>query len=77
MVLITIGFYIGLYLVIAFIFAKLFWKLKSNPNFETGINTKSDALGLGLIWPASLIWVLWNLFIFGWLKLMQYMESKL
>ena len=77
MVLITIGFYIGLYLVIAFLFAKLFWALKLDVDLKTCINTKSDALGLGLIWPASLFWVLWNLFIFGCLKLMQYMESKL
>ena len=77
MVLITIGFYIGLYLVIAFLFAKLSWTLKLDVDLKTSINTKSDALVLGLIWPASLIWVLWNLFIFGCLKLMQYMENKL
>lgn len=32
---------------------------------------------MGYLWPASLIWALWNLFIFGCLKLMQYMENKL
>lgn len=74
-VILTLGFYIILYLVIAFIFAKLFWTLKLD--LEIGISTKSEYLILGLIWPASLIWVLWDLFIFACSKVMQYMENKL
>lgn len=50
MVLITIGFYIGLYLVIAFIFAKLFWAFK-----QDDIDDRSDAVLLGLIWPLSVL----------------------